>query len=76
MLLFIMQLAVYGKESMRRMAAANVLVVGLSGLGVEIGGYIDARQIASMKSRSANSSFLMTCSKECDSRWGEICDSA
>eukprot|EP00890_Picochlorum_soloecismus_P002580 jgi/Picsp_1/3322/NSC_06161-R1_ubiquitin-activating enzyme e1 len=30
------QLAVYGKESMRRMAAANVLIVGLSGLGVEI----------------------------------------
>lgn len=30
------QLAVYGKESMRRMAASNVLIVGLSGLGVEI----------------------------------------
>lgn len=31
------QLAVYGKESMRRMALANVLVCGLNGLGVEIG---------------------------------------
>ena len=31
------QLAVYGRESMRRMAAANVLIVGLRGLGAEIG---------------------------------------
>ena len=31
------QLAVYGRESMRRMAAASVLVVGLKGLGAEIG---------------------------------------
>lgn len=30
------QLAVYGKESMRRMATANVLIHGLNGLGVEI----------------------------------------
>jgi ubiquitin-activating enzyme E1 len=30
------QLAVYGKESMRRMASSNVLIIGLSGLGVEI----------------------------------------
>lgn len=30
------QLAVYGKESMRRLAASNVLIVGMSGLGVEI----------------------------------------
>ena len=28
----------YGKESMRRMATANILVCGLNGLGVEIGG--------------------------------------
>ncbi len=32
------QLAVYGRESMRRMAAAQVLVLGLKGLGVEVGG--------------------------------------
>ena len=32
-----LQLAVYGRESMRRMAAANVLVCGLRGLGVEVG---------------------------------------
>ena len=31
------QLAVYGRESMRRMAASNVLIVGALGLGVEIG---------------------------------------
>ncbi|KAK2076935.1 hypothetical protein QBZ16_005163 [Prototheca wickerhamii] len=30
------QLAVYGKESMRRMAAASVLIWGLNGLGVEV----------------------------------------
>ncbi|KAH7624317.1 hypothetical protein Ndes2526B_g00502 [Nannochloris sp. 'desiccata'] len=30
------QLAVYGKESMRRMATANVLIIGLNGLGCEI----------------------------------------
>ena len=32
------QLAVYGRESMRRMAASNILIVGVAGLGVEIGG--------------------------------------
>lgn len=31
------QIAVYGRESMRRMAAARVLVVGLKGLGAEVG---------------------------------------
>lgn len=31
------QLAVYGRESMRRMAASSILIVGLAGLGVEIG---------------------------------------
>ena len=31
------QLAVYGRESMRRMAASNVLILGASGLGVEVG---------------------------------------
>ena len=31
------QLAVYGRESMRRMAASNILIVGVAGLGVEIG---------------------------------------
>lgn len=31
------QLAVYGRESMRRMAASSVLIVGALGLGVEIG---------------------------------------
>ncbi|KAL4450533.1 hypothetical protein ABPG77_000889, partial [Micractinium sp. CCAP 211/92] len=30
------QLAVYGKESMRRMATCNVLICGLGGLGVEV----------------------------------------
>ncbi len=31
------QLAVYGRESMRKMATANVLISGLTGLGVEVG---------------------------------------
>lgn len=31
------QLAVYGKESMRKLAAADVLIVGMNGLGVEVG---------------------------------------
>ena len=31
------QLAVYGRETMRRLFAANVLISGLHGLGVEIG---------------------------------------
>jgi hypothetical protein len=31
------QLAVYGRESMRRLAGARVLVVGMNGLGVEVG---------------------------------------
>ena len=31
------QLAVYGKESMRRMATSNILVCGALGLGVEAG---------------------------------------
>jgi len=30
------QLAVYGKESMRRMASSDVLIIGLGGLGVEV----------------------------------------
>ena len=31
------QLAVYGRETMRRLFYANVLISGLHGLGVEIG---------------------------------------
>ncbi len=31
------QLAVYGRESMRKMAASNVLICGATGLGVEVG---------------------------------------
>lgn len=31
------QLAVYGRESMRRMAATTVLISGLGGLGAETG---------------------------------------
>lgn len=31
------QLAVYGRETMRRLASARILVAGLNGLGVEIG---------------------------------------
>jgi hypothetical protein len=31
------QLAVYGRETMRRLFASNVLISGLNGLGAEIG---------------------------------------
>ena len=31
------QLAVYGREAMRRLFASNVLISGLNGLGAEIG---------------------------------------
>lgn len=31
------QLAVYGRDSMRKMAAAQVVILGMNGLGVEIG---------------------------------------
>ena len=41
------QLAVYGRESMRRMAASNVLIVGALGLGVEIGKPCNALKMAS-----------------------------
>ena len=31
------QLAVYGRETMRKMAAADVLICGMNGLGAEVG---------------------------------------
>jgi hypothetical protein len=31
------QLAVYGRETMRRLVGANILISGLNGLGVEVG---------------------------------------
>lgn len=37
------QLAVYGKESMKRMANASVLIVGVKGLGVEVGAKLGHR---------------------------------
>lgn len=40
------QLAVYGRASMRRMAASDILICGARGLGVEIGWYIDNFQQA------------------------------
>jgi ubiquitin-activating enzyme E1 len=33
------QLAVYGRESMRRLAETSVLIIGLGGLGVEVGAH-------------------------------------
>ncbi|GER34712.1 ubiquitin-activating enzyme 1 [Striga asiatica] len=35
------QLAVYGRETMRRLFASNVLVSGMQGLGAEIGGIVE-----------------------------------
>ena len=31
------QLAVYGRDSMRRLAASQILILGATGLGVEVG---------------------------------------
>ena len=33
------QLAVYGRDSMKKMVQADILIVGLGGVGVEIGIY-------------------------------------
>ena len=38
--LYSRQLYVLGKDSMSKLAAASVLIVGASGLGVEIGGAV------------------------------------
>lgn len=37
------QLAVYGRDAMKRMTGAAVLISGLNGLGVEIGGFMAVR---------------------------------
>lgn len=54
------QLAVYGRESMRRMAAASVLIVGLKGLGAEVGKLLTLFQafygLSQLTSNSATSS--------------------
>lgn len=34
------QLAVYGRESMRRLVGASVMVCGLNGLGAEVGAFV------------------------------------
>ena len=36
------QLAVYGRDSMRRLAASQVLILGATGLGVEVGAPLEA----------------------------------
>lgn len=36
------QLAVYGRETMRRLFASNVLISGMQGLGAEIGKHFDS----------------------------------
>lgn len=36
------QLAVYGRETMRRLFASNVLISGMQGLGAEIGNDVDS----------------------------------
>lgn len=37
------QLAVYGRETMRKMASANVLICGMNGLGAEVGTCVHQR---------------------------------
>lgn len=34
------QLAVYGRETMRRLFASNILISGMQGLGAEIGDFM------------------------------------
>lgn len=53
------QLAVYGRESMSRMANANVLILGLKGLGVEVG----AKPIGACERSGRAASFCLPGSK-------------
>lgn len=46
--LYSRQLYVMGHEAQRRMAAADVLIAGVNGLGVEIGACADARQLVAV----------------------------
>ena len=57
------QLAVYGRESMRRMAAANVLICGAGGLGAEIGKSPSALPVY-LSSRMPLPRMLEFCSQE------------
>lgn len=43
------QLAVYGRETMRRLFASNVLVSGLQGLGAEIGIFVNVFKLLLLK---------------------------
>ena len=65
------QLAVYGRSAMRRMALANVLIVGADGLGVEAG---DSNVLLGIyllycAARSASLVYLCThCSRACSQK--------
>jgi hypothetical protein len=66
------QLAVYGREVMRRMAASSVLISGANGVGVEIGtACMDVMPIA-FKATCSILPFLR--SEECYSGWRACCD--
>lgn len=49
------QLAVYGKESMKRMANADIVILGLKGLGVEVGAFLRTRVHAAPRLRVSSS---------------------
>lgn len=67
------QLAVYGREAMKRMASSAVLISGANGLGVEIG---KNKDLKSTSSRSLTIGCPKTRSKECYLSWGALGHSA
>lgn len=55
------QLAVYGRETMRRLFASNVLISGMQGLGVEIGNAIVSDLLISMLISFCMSLLCLSC---------------
>ena len=49
--LYSRQLYVYGKDAQKKMQGSNVLLIGLRGVGVEIGTYLVRRSIQRMFNR-------------------------
>lgn len=68
------QLAVYGRASMRRLAASQVLIIGLDGLGVEVGAWLRLQLLPAacigLLSYLLIASRSVWCSQECDPGWG------
>lgn len=62
--LYSRQLYVLGHEAMQKMSSSDVLIIGLGGLGVEIGNYL---QILS------HPIIIIFISKKCYSGWSQVC---